>query len=87
MEYENITNPKIKEIIDGLKYNSLSVENDVNMALDVADNEDDFIFDAKSNLDTLLNEVKEVIQALTEATDAEITPSNRSGTLMVQQNM
>ena len=72
MDYEDITNPEIKAIIDGLKYYSTSIESDVLQALEEAENEEDFIGDAKGFLDELCNEVKELTQSLTEATDEEI---------------
>lgn len=73
MNYEDITNPEIKEIIDGLKYYSMSVETYVLQALEEAENEEDFIGDAKGFLGELCNEIKEVTQSLTEATNEEIT--------------
>ena len=73
MNYKDITNPEIKAIIDGMKYYSMSVETYVLQALDEAENEEDFIGDAKGFLDELCNEVTEVTQSLTEATDEEIT--------------
>lgn len=73
MDYNNITNPEIKAIIDGLKYYSTSIESDVLQALEEAENEEDFIGDAKGFLGELCNEIKEVTQSLTEATNEEIT--------------
>lgn len=72
MNYEDITNPEIKEIIDGLKYYSMSVQTYVLQALDEAENEEDFIGDAKGFLEELCNEIKEVNQSLTEAPYKEI---------------
>lgn len=73
MDYNNITNPEIKAIIDGLKYYSTSIESDVLQALEEAENEEDFIGDVKGFLGELCNEIKEVTQSLTEATNEEIT--------------
>lgn len=73
MNYKDITNPEIKAIIDGMKYYSMSVEAYVLQALDEAENEEDFIGDAKGFLNELCNEIKEVTQSLTEAPYEEIT--------------
>lgn len=72
MNYDDLTNPKLKAIIDGLKYNSMSIDTYISQALAETEYEKDFIGDAKGFLDELCNEIKELKQALTEA-DNEIT--------------
>lgn len=72
MLYENITNPKIKDIIDSLKYYSMSTETYVLQALEEANNEEEFITNAQSEMDSLCDETKDLNQSLTEA-DNEIT--------------
>jgi archaellum component FlaC len=69
MDYSDIQNPKIKEIVDSLKHYSSTIENDVKQALDEAQNEDEFIEGAKSFLEGLHEEVESLFHELTQASE------------------
>lgn len=78
MDYEDIINSGIKAIIDSLKYYSMSTETYVLQALEEANNEEEFITNAKIDLDGLCDEIKDLIQSLTEV-DNEITIDMEGG--------
>lgn len=56
MDYDDIKNPKLKAIIDGLKYNSSSIEQDLLQAFEEAEDEEEFIQNAKVNLNNISDE-------------------------------
>lgn len=67
MNYKDIENPKIKAVIDGLKYQSYSVMIDVQQAFDEAGNETEFIEDAMANMENMLNEILEIKDQIQKA--------------------
>ena len=67
MNYKDIENPKIKAVLDGLKYQSYSVMIDVQQAFDEAGNETEFIEDAMANMENMLNEILEIKDQIKKA--------------------
>lgn len=73
MNYNDLTNPKLKELIDGLKYNSTTIVTDMYQAINEADTDAEFIRIAQSFLDNLNEEVQGIRNDLIKAEKAELT--------------
>jgi hypothetical protein len=64
MMYSEILNPKLKAVIDGLKYNTYSVMVDIQQALYEAGNESEFIEDAIASMNNLRDEIEGLTREL-----------------------
>lgn len=60
MNYENL-NTGHRDGIDGLKYNSVTIEAEVNQALDESATEEEFCNDVESRMDNIIAECQGVI--------------------------